>query len=512
MSVRSEQLLYGGLVSSAEEHASKVAIVAEDGDATFSELLRRSLSLAGALQDHGLEHGDRVALFMENSLACASAVFGVLFAGGSFVMVNAQTPEDRLRYILDDSGASFLFAEGPLCRVAARAGRVASSAPTLAFARAPADLEEDALDLLKLMTGGSDPSAAPASPSDLAALLYTSGSSGTPKGVMLTHESLAFVTESIAKYLRLGFDDRILNVLPLAFGYGLSQLLLTAHLGATLVLERSFAYPAETLRLLELHAATVLPGIPTIFATFASHFGHSGKTYPSVKTITNAAASLPATLHGPLRKLFPNAAIIRMYGQTECIRVCYLEPELVEQKPTSVGKAIPGTEAFVLDEDGGPVPPGVVGTLYVRGPHVMRGYWNAPELTASRLSEDEGDPVLCTHDLFKTDADGDLYFVSRSDEIIKTRGEKVSPILVEETLFSLEGVKEAAVVGVPDELLGEAIRAYVVREEGSSLEEAQVVRACREQLEAFAVPHEVRFVDDLPKTPSGKVRRKSLPA
>jgi acyl-coenzyme A synthetase/AMP-(fatty) acid ligase len=347
--------------------------------------------------------------------------------------------------------------------------------------------------------------------SDLAALLYTSGSTGTPKGVMLSHESLSFVTGSIAEYLRLGSEERILNVLPLTFGYGLSQLLLTARLGATLLLERSFAFPAQMLRRLEEAQATVLPGIPTIFATLSSYFGDAGRTYPSVRTITSAAAALSPSLHAPIRKLFPNASVFRMYGQTECIRVCYLEPELVDRKPTSVGKAIPGTEAFVLADDGRPALPGSVGTLYVRGPHVMRGYWNAPDLTASRLvAGDEDEQLLCTHDLFMTDAEGDLYFVSRSDEIIKTRGEKVSPIQVEETLFSIKGVKEAAVVGVPDELLGEAIRAYVVLEEGSALEEAQVVRECREHLEAFAVPQEVRFIDELPKTASGKVRKKGL--
>jgi acyl-CoA synthetase (AMP-forming)/AMP-acid ligase II len=358
--------------------------------------------------------------------------------------------------------------------------------------------------------GHGEARAGGAQPSDLAALIYTSGSTGTPKGVMLAHESLAFVTGSIAKYLRLGADDRILNVLPLAFGYGLSQLLLTAHLGSTLILERSFAYPAETLHRLERHEATVFPGIPTIFATLASRFGTAGKTYPGVTRITSAAAALPPSLHEPLRKLFPNALVFRMYGQTECIRVCYLEPELIDRKPTSVGRAIPGTEAFVLDDEGLPAPPGDVGTLYVRGPHVMRGYWNAPELTTTMISTGDGEGVLCTHDLFTTDEDGDLYFVSRSDEIIKTRGEKVSPIQVEDVLFAIPGVKEAAVVGVPDELLGEAIRAFVVREEGSDIEESDVIRACREQLEAFAVPHEVRFIEELPKTPSGKVRRKSL--
>src|SRR5262249_13867389 len=156
--------------------------------------------------------------------------------------------------------------------------------------------------------------------------------------------------DSIAEYLRLGPDDRILNVLPMAFGYGLSQLLLTARLGATLLLERSFAYPADTLRRIATEEATVLPGIPTMFATLATMFAGAGATYPSLRAITNAAAGLPPPLHDPLRQLFPNALIFRMYGLTECIRVCYLEPELLDRKPTSVGKAIPGTEAFVLDD------------------------------------------------------------------------------------------------------------------------------------------------------------------
>lgn len=499
-----------GLFSSAEKSADKLAVAAEDGEATFAELLQASLALAAALQTEGLEPGDRVALFMENSLACAIAVFGVLAAGGIFVMVNAQTPEERLRYIVDDSGSRFLLAEGSLCRIAVGGARGTDGAPQLVFDRPPADLAEEGSAFSQMIESTGSPSDWSGRASDLAALLYTSGSTGVPKGVMLSHESLSFVTGSIAEYLRLGSEDRILNVLPMTFGYGLSQLLLTARLGATLLLERSFVYPAQTLRRLEESQATVLPGIPTIFATLSSYFGDAGTAYPSVRTITNAAAALPPSLHSPIRKLFPNASLFRMYGQTECIRVCYLEPELVDQKPTSVGKAIPGTEVFLLDEDGRPAAPGSVGTLHVRGPHLMRGYWNAPELTTSRLVGDDDVPALSTHDLFTMDADGDLYFVSRSDEIIKTRGEKVSPIQVEETLFSIEGIKEAAVVGVPDELLGEAICAYVVLEEGSALEEADVVRACREHLEAFAVPHDVRFIDELPKTPSGKVRKKSL--
>lgn len=508
----SGRLVHDDLVAAAAGSPAKPAVLAEDGEATFEELLAAARALAASLQEEGLAPGDRVALFMENSLAYATAVFGVLLAGGVFVTVNAQTKEDRLTYILDDSGAAFLVTEGPISRIAVEARAASRDQPRLVLARAPEDVSSEGLDFQRLTEGTMEPHANGAEPSDLAALLYTSGSTGTPKGVMLTHEGLGFVVGSIAQYLRLSSDDRILNVLPMAFGYGLSQLLLTARLGATLLLERSFAYPAKTLQRLQAHEATVLPGIPTIFATLASRFADAGETYPSITRITNAAAALPPALHAPLRKLFPNALIFRMYGQTECIRVCYLEPELVDRKPTSVGRAIPGTEAYVLDDDGRPAAAGTVGTLYVRGPHVMRGYWNAPEQTEGMISGSDADGarVLCTHDLFTTDDDGDLYFVSRSDEIIKTRGEKVSPMQVEDVLFALPGVKEAAVVGVPDELLGQAVWAYVVREEGADIDESEVIRACREHLEAFAVPHEVRFIEELPKTPSGKVRRKSL--
>ena len=512
MSDRFHRLVQDGLLASAETIPTKTAVVAEDGTATFGELLADAQRLAAWLQGEGLVRSDRVAVFMENSLACVTTMLGVWLAGGVVVTVNPQTKADRVTFILDDSGAKFLVAEGPISAIAAEARADATLGPRLVPARAPEGVAPDAVDFEAILAEGRAPRPSPAIPSDLAALLYTSGTTGTPKGVMLTHQGLVFVTESIAQYLRLGSDDRILNVLPLAFGYGLSQVLLVTRLGATLLLERSFAYPAKTLERIEAKQATVVPAIPTILATLASMFADKGRSYESVRRITNAAAGLPPALHEPIRRLFPNALLFRMYGQTECIRVCYLEPELVDEKPTSVGKAIPGTEVFLLDDEGLPVPAGEVGTLYVRGPHVMPGYWKAPELTADMIKEGryEGDRVLCTHDLFTVDEDGDLYFVSRSDEIIKTRGEKVSPVHVENVLFAIDGVKEAAVVGVPDDLLGEAITAYVVADEGISLDPAEILRVCRDRLEAFAVPHDVRFVDDLPKTPSGKVRRKSL--
>jgi acyl-coenzyme A synthetase/AMP-(fatty) acid ligase len=219
-------------------------------------------------------------------------------------------------------------------------------------------------------------------------------------------------------------------------------------------------------------------------------------------------------MHAGLRAIFPNALIFAMYGLTECKRVCYLEPELIDQRPSSVGKAIPGTETILLSPDGEEVGPGQPGILYVRGPHVMAGYWRRPELTAEMLVDGPtpGERMLCTHDWFTKDEEGFLYFRGRSDDIIKTRGEKVSPLEVENVLVGIDGVREAAVIGVDDELLGQAIRAFVALDDGAELAEADVVAACRLRLESFMVPREVVILEDLPRTDTGKVRRKSLAA
>jgi len=349
-------------------------------------------------------------------------------------------------------------------------------------------------------------------PNDLAALIYTSGSTGNPKGVMHTHQSMVFAAESIAEYLRLSEVDRILCVLPLAFDYGLYQLLMAIRLGATLVLERSFTYPAQIFNRMREQQVTVFPGVPTIYAMLLSMHAREKLEFPSVTRVTNTAAALPAAFQQQLREIFPNALIYRMYGLTECKRVCYLEPELADTKSESVGKAIPGTEVFLLTVDGEPVPPGETGILHVRGPHVMLGYWKQPELTARMLKSGSlpGERVLCSQDWFRMDEEGFLYFVGRSDDIIKTRGEKVSPVEVENVLHGMPGIREAAVVGISDTLLGQVIRAYVALEPGTSLSDKDIIKYCLTRLENFMVPKEIVFLPELPKTNTGKISKKTL--
>jgi len=287
---------------------------------------------------------------------------------------------------------------------------------------------------------------------------------------------------------------------------------MTIQLGATLVLERSFTYPAQIFARMQEQEVTVFPGVPTIYAMLISSHARTPLAFPGVTRVTNTAAALPDEFVLRLREIFPNALIFKMYGLTECKRVSYLEPELADAKPGSVGRAIPGTEIYLLSPDGKPVPPGETGILYVRGPHVMVGYWNRPDLSDHMLKPGKlpGERVLCTQDFFRMDADGFLYFQGRSDDIIKTRGEKVAPVEVENALHSIPGVREAAIVGIPDPLLGEAIRAYVVLNPDVAMNDKQLRVACAGRLENFMVPKEFVFLQELPKTATGKVSKKLL--
>jgi long-chain acyl-CoA synthetase len=521
VSPRPQRLLHDALVTSADAHPAKVAVVADGASCSYEALLDAALRLARALQDNGVGRGDRVAVYLENSWQAVVAVYGTLLAGGVLTVINPQTKAEKLAYVLIDSEASALVTERSLAAVFISAlAHTPGVRCVICGGGLPDAATDDPSPYRHTLLGFDEvlanteprPSSRGVIPIDLAALIYTSGSTGSPKGVMLTHQNMVFASGSIAEYLRLDTDDRIVNVLPFAFDYGLYQLLMTVLLGATLVVERSFVYPVPVLRRVIEHEVTVFPIVPTIGATLLSLNRSGGWTFPGVRRVTNTAAALPAEFTARLATVFPNALIFAMYGLTECKRVSYLAPERVLEKPTSVGRAIPGTEVFLLSPDGAPVPTGEPGILHVRGPHVMLGYWKQPELTAGMLKPGRlpGERVLCTHDLFTMDADGDLYFLGRSDDIIKTRGEKVSPVEVENVLHRIAGVREAAVVGVPDELLGEAIRAFVVLDEGVPLTEQQIKRECMARLEGFMVPRDVVFLRELPKTATAKVSRRLL--
>ncbi len=511
--MKAQRLLHDALLERGEspETQARPALIAEGRRHTFGELLADARRLATALRERGGGRGDRVAIALENSWACVVSIYATLIAGGVIVLIHPQTRAEKLSVILRDSGARALIAEGRHGTLVAQAlDRLDVRPATLATGptgNAPAESFDAAL-------ASAAPLAAPTPviPLDLAAILYTSGSTGTPKGVMQRHQSMVFTVGSLVEYLRLTSAERILCVLPMSFDYGLYQLLMAVSLGACLVLERSFTFLGQLFERLSGEHITVFPGVPTIFATLIAAHRRKPLRFPSVTRVTNTAAALPDEFIGALREIFPQALLYKMYGLTECKRVSYLEPELVDAKPGSVGKAIPGTEIYLLSSDGTPVPPGETGILYVRGPHVMAGYWNRPDLSDEMLKPGPfpGERVLCTHDLFRMDDEGLLYFVGRTDDIIKTRGEKVSPVEVESALHRIPGVQEAAVIGIADPLLGEAVCAVIVADPALGLTLQSIRAGCGTLLEPHMVPSQVIFRETLPRTANGKVDRHRL--
>lgn len=506
------RLLHDALLEAADDPSvrNKVALVIEGEARSYGEFADAARRVAGAMQEAGVGRGDRVAVYMDNTWPCVVSIYAASIAGAAFLPINPQTKADKLAYVLRDSAAALLATDGHLApQLQPAFEQLDQPPPVICSGKIPEGISAQAFEAA-LAHQPARPAAT--IPLDLAALIYTSGSTGNPKGVMQTHQAMMFSTGSLCQYLRLGSDERIFCALPLAFDYGLYQLLMSVALGATLVLERSFTYPALIFQRMREHQVTVFPGVPTVYALLLASHAREPLSFPSVRTVTNTAAALADEVAIKLQQIFPTALIFKMYGLTECKRVCYLEPELMQQKPGSVGKAIPGTEVFLLDDNDQPVAAGEVGVLHARGPHVMLGYWGREADSAKMLKPGKlpGERILCAQDRFRMDDEGFLYFVGRSDDIIKTRGEKVSPVEVENVLHELAGVREAAVIGVVDETLGEAIRAYLVIDPESGLEARRIRAHCAARLENFMVPRDILLVDHLPRTDTGKVSKKLL--
>lgn len=476
------------------------AVVAGEGRIDFAELDERADGLAAGLRARGVGDGDRVALVLGNEIDMAIAVYGVARAGAAFCPVNPTTKHERLAYMLKDAGAAAVV-------VSAEARHEAVEAA------AEAGIEVVG-DVATLSGAGEEAPRAQPLDVDLAAIIYTSGSTGVPKGVTLTHRNVTFVADSIIEYLEIGEEDRILCVLPLSFGYGLFHLLMCVRVGGTLVLEPGFAFAGRILSVLAEQRITGLPGVPTVWAILTAGESAEPPSLPDLRFITNAGAALSEGMAAEVRRTFPGARLYPMYGLTECLRVCYLPPEDLDRKPGSVGIAIPGTEAWVADEDGTRLGPGEVGELMVRGSHVMQGYWNDPEATAERLRPGRWpwERTLATGDLFRTDEDGYLFWAGRRDDMIKSRGEKVMPREVEDVVLGVAGVADAVVTGAPDRILGQAIHVHVAPRPGEDLDAGTIRRACAEQLESHKVPKKVHLHEEMPKTPNGKVDRAALRA
>lgn len=505
------------LEHNATARADKTALVSAGRRFTYAELDTLANRLANALRQQGIKRGDRVALYLSNSVEAVIGIFGVLKADATFVALNRTTKADKVAAILNNCQAALLLTDARAMSqgLGDRLLREVTSIQAIIVcgdrAASHANGHGRCLDFnaLQASTSSERPPTANVDP-DLACLIYTSGTTGESKGVMSDHSNIVFVTRSIVTYLKNCDQDIILSVLPLAFSYGLYQLMATFCSGGTLVLEESFAFPDLVLEKMAAEHVTGFAGVPTIFSML---LGMNLAPYDlsCLRYLTNAAAGLPIEHVKKLRQTFPNVDLYLMHGLTEVARTMYLPPGQTDQRPASSGIAIPGTELWIEDESGQRLGPGEIGELVVRGHNVMRGYWNDPDLTAQRFRPGPlpGERVCYSGDLFKMDDEGFFYFISRKDDIIKSRGEKVAPREIENVLYTIPGVQDAAVIGVPDPLMGQVIKAFIVAP-STTLTEAAVISHCKARLEEFMVPRQVEFRAELPKTGSGKIRRIDL--
>jgi acyl-CoA synthetase (AMP-forming)/AMP-acid ligase II len=348
---------------------------------------------------------------------------------------------------------------------------------------------------------------------DLAAILYTSGSTGKPKGAMLTHAQIMAGSSIVSTYLGITNKDRILAVLPFSFDAGLNQLMTAFQQGGTLVILQ-FTFSREIVQTMATEHITGVGGVPTLWTLLAQTHSNLHKTpLPQLRYITNTGGAMPQTVLASLRNALPTTQIFLMYGLTEAFRSTYLPPKELERRPTSIGKAIPNTEILVVNENGRSCQPGEVGELVHRGPTVFLGYWGQPELTKNVLRPHpflppelgEADKVCYSGDLVKTDEDGFLYYVGRRDTMIKSSGYRISPTEVEEALFQSGEIRGAAVIGVPDDVLGQHVKAFVVAKDNATRDANRLIAFCAEQIPRYMIPKQVEYLDELPKTTSGKV-------
>ncbi|MDA8138772.1 MAG: AMP-binding protein [Desulfobacteraceae bacterium] len=515
-------LVNGFLENSAARRPDKVALICGPDRLTYRDLNAAADRLAAALVRRGTARHDRVIIFMDNSVEAVIALFGILKAGCAFIIVHAAMKARKLNYIIKDSGASALIAHSDKAGVVDAALIGCDGVRNLIWV--PGDIQptdpkylESALCLswAALLNKSESKLAERQSRNidqDIAAIIYTSGSTGEPKGVVSAHCNMVAAVRSITTYLENIEEDVILNALPLSFDYGLYQVLMAVAFGGTVVLERSFSFPYKIMETLQRERVTGFPIVPTMIAMLLQMEDLSIFDLSSLRYISNTAAALPVAHIKKMQALFPQVKIFSMYGLTECKRVSYLPPEYLNTKPGSVGIPIPNEEVFIVDESGREVGTKEIGELVVRGANVMRGYWNAPQATEKvfRAGSRFGEVLLYTGDLFRRDEEGFLYFVARKDDMIKCRGERISPREIENIICELDGVAEAAVIGVPDEFLGNAIQAYVVKRKNAKITENDVIKFCSKNLEPFMVPKSVTFLEAFTKTPSGKIDKKQL--
>jgi acyl-CoA ligase (AMP-forming) (exosortase A-associated) len=476
------------------------ALVLRDATLSFKDLKSRIATLAGWLRDQVPDNGARVATWVaKGELACLMPLAAAR-AGLVHVPINPLLKRAQVAHILADSGAAMLIATP---------SRLAGLEPGDAACACLG--EGEALEAAWAQDEWLAPSEA--DPDDLAAILYTSGSTGRPKGVMLSHANMWLGAESVATYLGIAPQDRVLAVLPLSFDYGQNQLLSTWFAGGCVV-PLDYLMPRDVVKAIEKHEITTLAAVPPLWVQLAE-LEWPEAAASSLKRLTNSGGALTPDLVKRLRALFPAARLFAMYGLTEAFRSTYLEPALIDSHPTSMGKEIRHAEILVIGDDGEVTADGEEGELVHCGPLVSYGYWMDDARTAERFkpapdASRYGGMAVWSGDRVKRDADGLLYFVGRRDAMIKSAGNRISPAEIEEAALATGLVAEAVALGIADERLGHAVHLVVRAAPGAVDAAEQLPRQLMQELPNFMQPKHIHWRDAMPINANGKIDRTGL--
>jgi len=486
---------------------------------SYRELWHQVTAVADSLLAASMKPDDRVAVYLEKRMETVAACFGTALAGGVFVPINPLLRDDQVSHVMSDSGARFMVTS---------ASRLDALEATLAHSRDLShvlSVDENVVlerDDLSIETWPAGQGAGPGSrryrriDADMAAILYTSGSTGRPKGVVLSHRNLVAGALSVNEYLKNTSDDRILAALPLSFDAGLSQLTTAFAAGATAVLI-NYLTARDLVALFAEERVTALTGVPPLWNQLVQQTWPA-KAAENLRYFANTGGHLPRPTLDRLRSIFPQARPFLMYGLTEAFRSTYLDPSQVDRRPDSIGKAIPNAEILVVGRNGEVCGPGEEGELVHRGALVAMGYWNDRDRTAERFRAAPGrqkelpleERAVWSGDTVRIDEEGYLYFVGRSDGMIKASGYRVSAAEIEEAVLAMANVEEAVAVGVPHPELGQAIVLIVTPAPGQALDQTAILAQCRAKLPMFMVPSRIVERPSLPLTSTGKIDRMLL--
>jgi acyl-CoA synthetase (AMP-forming)/AMP-acid ligase II len=482
-----------------------LALISDEGSLTYGALRESVDAVATALLEIGVQKGERVGIFSDNSAFWVSSYLGTLKRGA--VALPFYPTLDRMQF------EALLGLTGPkvFCIQEKYLAKYRNFLPpgSIVILPSEASIQRVPAGFTTISPRHRGPAATVGidDRKDLAALMFTSGSTGTPRGVMVSHRNIAANTESIIASLGLTKSERIMCVLPFYYCFGTSLLHTHLRVGGTVVLNNRFAFPQLVLAQMLETGCTGIAGVPSTYQILLRNSAFPRTRFPKLRKIQQAGGKLPNVFISELRTAHPDAEYYLMYGQTEATaRLSCLPPRLLDTKLGSIGKGIPGVNLQVLNSDGTPVEAGKTGEVVVRGDNVTLGYWKDDEATNQCFR----DGALWTGDLATVDEDGFIFIVDRAKDFIKPTGHRIACKQIEDHLVAIPDVVEAAVIGIPDDVFGEAVKAFVSLRRGATIGEADVISHCRKVMPPYMVPREAVVMKTLPKNSSGKVDKMSL--